>query len=397
MKKNMYSFLLAVVALLAIGLNSCKKNNTDTDDDYPAIAETFGDHIDLNNLPNYENQNVPSYITKDNTNGNVISNKKATLGRVLFYDKNLSIDNSVSCSSCHLQQFAFGDTALASHGVESGLTHRHSMRLINARFADEVRFFWNERVASLEEQTTKPMQDHAEMGYSGQDGRPDLDDLINKLEAIDYYQEFFRFVYGNDSITEEKMQECLAQFVRSIQSFDSKYDAGRAQVANDGQNFPNFTAQENAGKQLFLAPPGFDPNGHRISGGIGCAGCHRPPEFDIDPATNNNGIFFSLGSFETDVDNTKAPSLRDVASLDGQVNTPLMHTGSITSLASLLLHYGNIHINSSNTRLDRRLSPNGFGQQLDMTDGETAAVIAFLKTLTGNDVYTNEKWSSPFQ
>ena len=63
------------------------------------------------------------------------------------------------------------------------------MRLINARFARESKFFWNERAASLEAQTTQPIQDHAEMGYSGVDGAPDINDLLAKLNALDYYQE----------------------------------------------------------------------------------------------------------------------------------------------------------------------------------------------------------------
>jgi len=119
--------------------------------------------IDLGNLPNYANQTKPSYITKDNTPANnSISDKGATLGRVLFYDKKLSLDNSTSCASCHQQEFAFSDTAALSAGI-NGLTGRHSMRLVNARFSNEGRFFWDERAATLEDQTTRPIQDHIEM------------------------------------------------------------------------------------------------------------------------------------------------------------------------------------------------------------------------------------------
>ena len=76
-----------------------------------------------------------------------------------------------------------------------------------------------------------------------------------KLTAVGYYKELFKFVYGSEEITEVKIQNALSQFIRSIQSFDSKYDIGRAQVANDGQPFPNFTNQENMGKNMFLTPP----------------------------------------------------------------------------------------------------------------------------------------------
>ena len=290
----------------------CKKTETNTTPKiYNAISAAFGNEIDPNNLANYANQTIPAYIRKDNTGGNTITNAKATLGRVLFYDKNLSVNSSISCGSCHIQAFAFGDTALASKGVLSGTTGRHSMRLVNARFAVETKFFWNERAASLKAQTTQPVQDHAEMGFSGQAGRPTIDSLIKKLAAIDYYKELFQFVYNDTAITESRMQECLAQFVRSIQSFDSKYDAGRSQVANDNQNFPNFSTQENTGKNLFLTPPVFDATGNRTSGGLGCNGCHNAPEFDIAPNAGNNGIIGVLNGSGIDIDNTRAPSLRD--------------------------------------------------------------------------------------
>ena len=363
---------------------------------YEAIKATFGTKIDPYNLANYANQAVPSYITKNNTSGNAITNAKATLGRVLFYDKNLSIDNSISCGSCHKQASGFGDTDLASKGVSGGLTGRHSMRLVNARFGVETKFFWDERAATLEEQVTKPIQDHAEMGFSGQTGRGDINTLITKLQNVAYYKELFQFIYGNETITELKMQECLAQFVRSIQSFDAKYDVGRAQVANDNQNFPNFTAQENTGKNLFLAPPTFDATGNRLSGGLGCNGCHNAPEFDITPNSGNNGIIGVLNATGIDINNTRSPTLRDLVGLNGNPNTPMMHTGNITTLQTLIGHYGNITIASGNTRLDPRLRPNGFGQKLNLTAPEVGAVVAFLKTLTGTNVYSDTKWSSPF-
>jgi cytochrome c peroxidase len=156
-------------------------SNNNSSASYPNVLAAFGSSIDLNNLVNYAGQSKPSYIVKDNTGSNGITNSKATLGRVLFYDKRLSIDSTVACASCHIQQFAFADTAIASRGVASGLTGRHSMRLVNSRFATETKFFWDERAATLEAQTTKPIQDHAEMGFSGQSGRPGLNDLLTRL------------------------------------------------------------------------------------------------------------------------------------------------------------------------------------------------------------------------
>lgn len=359
-----------------------------------AIKSTFGAAIDPANLPDYVGQPVPAYITK--RNGSVTSNIRTTLGRVLFYDKNLSVDNTVSCASCHRQDLAFSDSALASSGVQGGVTGRHSMRLVNARFSDEQRFFWDKRAASLEDQTTRPIRDHSEMGFSGQSGRPDFNALLLKLAAIGYYQELFTLAYGDASVTESRLQEAMAMFVRSIQSFDSKFDAGRAQAANDAQPFANFTAQENNGKNLFLTPPVFDGSGNRIAGGLGCGGCHRPPEFDIDPNSGNNGIIGKLNAAGQDLTNTRAPSLRDLVKLDGSVNSPMMHTGVIAALTNAIGHYGNINGNPANTALDPRLRPNGFGQQLNLIATEVQATVAFLRTLSGVNVYTDSKWSDPF-
>lgn len=393
MKNNLVLFCIGLLML-----TSCIDNSNDNYEEvptYPFVEAEFGTSIDLKNLANYANQTVPTYITKNNSQGNLITDKGATLGRVLFYDKKLSSNNTISCSNCHIQANAFGDVAVASQGV-NGTTGRHSMRLINVRFANEAKFFWDERATNLETQTTMPIKDHGEMGYSGQNGDQSFSDLIVKLNAVGYYRELFKFTYGTEEITETKIQTALSQFIRSIQSFDSKYDAGRALAPNDGAPFANFSAQENDGKNLFLTPPTFNASGVRTSGGLGCAGCHRAPEFDIDPNTRNNGIIGTIAGTGIDITNTRAPSLRDLVKLDGTTNGPMMHTGVITTLQQAIGHYGTINRATGNTNLDPRLMPGGVGQQLNLTATEVNSVIAFLRTLSGSDVYTNPKWSNPF-
>jgi cytochrome c peroxidase len=366
-----------------------------TADVYAAIRAVFGNEIDPANLANYANQGKPSYIIKDNTGSNPITNPKATIGRVLFYDKNLSINNSIACASCHKQAFAFSDTALVSNGVLGGVTDRHSIRLINARYGDESKFFWDERSVSLEKQTTQPIANHVEMGYSGLSGRDNITALLAKLQKIGYYNELFKFAYGDVSVTEARMQECLAQFVRSIQSFDSKYDAGRALASNSNQDFSNFTAIENEGKRLFMTPPVFDANSSRIGGGLGCNNCHRAPEFDIDPNSKNNGIISLARGAGQDLSITRAPSLRDLVNTNGIVNGPMMHSGGVRDIATAISHYGGF-IND-NANLDQRLKPNGKNvQRLNLQQSEIASVVAFIKTLSGKNVYTDKRWSSPF-
>ena len=343
--------------------------------------------VDLTTLANYAGQAIPPYITKNNTpSNNQITNAGATLGRVLFYDKRLSRNNTISCSSCHQQAHAFSDSATASTGV-NGTTGRHSTRLINARFATEVHFFWDERAATLENQTSQPIQNNIEMGFSGTSGDPTLADLVAKLSAIPEYRVLFTMTFGTSAISESRIQNALAEFARSIQSFDSKYDTGRAVVPNEGQPFPNFTGSENNGKQLFLAPPG-------PGGGAGCAGCHRPPEFDIDPNSRNNGVIAAING-GTDLTNTRSPSLRDLIGPNGLTNGPFMHNGAFTTLAQVVNHYNAIP--ADNTNLDPRLrGPGGVPQNLNLTPQQKNDLVAFMATLTGSSVYTDKRWSSPF-
>ncbi|MFZ9981598.1 MAG: cytochrome-c peroxidase [Cyclobacteriaceae bacterium] len=361
-----------------------------------AIRAQFGDKINPDNPDDYAGQSRPTYITRDNTRNNPIENKKALLGRVLFYDKQLSIDNTVACASCHQQPLAFGSIRTSNDGVEGGTTARHSMRLVNSRFAAEVKFFWDERAATLEAQTTQPIQDHAEMGFSGRDGRPGFSDLIQKLNGIGYYEELFELAYGDSEITEGRIQQSIAQFIRSIQSFDSKFDAGRILVTGDIVPFSNFSQQENQGKNLFLLPPQFDGSGSRIGGGAGCAGCHAPPEFDISPNSRNNGVTGKINSLVPDFTVTRAPTLRDLIDANGNLIGPFMHDGSLKTLEEVIEHYNVIPIVEGNNNLDPKLRPNGMPQKLNLTDIEKQALVAFLKTLSGKAMYTDKKWSDPF-
>jgi cytochrome c peroxidase len=391
---------------IAALISSCSKtdiassnlSNTSTTviDTFAATKAAFGTNIDFQNLNNYANQGRPNYITLDNTGSNPITDQKATLGRILFYDKNLSTNNTISCGSCHKQNFAFSDTAQLSNGVEGGVTVRHSMRLVNTRFANESKFFWNERAASLEVQTTMPIQDHAEMGFSGLNGRGNLSTLLTKLSGIKYYKEIFKAIYRDTIVTEVRIQESLAQFIRSIQSFDSKYDVGRSSVNNDRDPFPNFTVNENIGKNLFLTAPTFDGSGNRVAGGVGCNGCHRAPEFAIDSNSRNNGIVGIVNGTGIEINNTRAPSLRDLVKADGSLNARMMHTGQFTSLEGVIGHYNTIPNIIGNNNLDGRLRQDGVANKLNLTPTEINQLIAFIKTLGGTNLYTDKKWSNPF-
>ena len=101
--KNVHN-VISTIGLFVIVAVACSKKesvNTQIPISYQAIKTAFGDNINMNNLAEYAGQTKPNYILKDNTGGNTITNSKATIGRVLFYDKSLSVNNSISCASCH--------------------------------------------------------------------------------------------------------------------------------------------------------------------------------------------------------------------------------------------------------------------------------------------------------
>jgi cytochrome c peroxidase len=322
----------------------------------------------------------------DNTpSGNPVTNDGATLGRVLFYDKKLSANESVACASCHIQALGFSDDATFSLGFEGARTERHSMSLINARYYQRGRFFWDERATTLEEQVLMPFQDPVEMGMT-------LDQLLAAVNAQDYYPELFNNAFGSPELTSTKIAQALAQFVRSIVSYSSKYDEGRAMANLPGDNFVNFSAEENLGKNLFFRTI---PNG-----GGACFGCHTTEAFvSANPGPQNNGLdivttdegagaVFNNAIFEG---RFKTTSLRNI-----ELTSPYMHDGRFSTLEEVVEHY-NSGIQAHPTLSAALTDTNGDPVRLNFTDTEKAALVAFLRTLTDESIANEEKWSDPFK
>jgi cytochrome c peroxidase len=363
----------------------------------PSLLRAEDGVIDLGALPNYAKQVKPSYIFGDNTPvapgpspvANPITNTGATLGRLLFYDKRLSRNDAVSCSSCHQQDHAFGDPALASTGV-AGMTPRHAMRLVNARFA-EPRFFWDDRAPTLESQASQPFRNAIEMGFSGTNGDPNFSDLLAKMSALPEYQILFNAAFGSPGIDEIRIQRALAQFIRSIQSFDSKFDDGLALGAAGQSSFANFTDSEKRGRQIFTTP---SSSGGNSSGGGNCMFCHTDPTFSNSSSSGNNGVIATIAG-GTDLTIISSPTLRDLVGPSGQLNAPLMHNGSFASIAQVIEHYNAIP--GDNPNLSFFLKQSGVPQNLNLTAQQKLDLEAFLRTLTGKAVYTDPKWSNPFR
>ncbi|MEN0004090.1 MAG: cytochrome c peroxidase [Bacteroidota bacterium] len=343
------------------------------------------------NLPLPNHLQIPPVLNTDNTPANnPVTDEGATLGRVLFYDRNLSANNRVSCASCHVQAEGFSDSKTFSEGFEGGLTGRHSMSLVNATYYRNGAFFWDERAATLEEQTLMPIQDHIEMGM-------ELDTLVLKLRLVPYYGQLFYNAFGTTAITSERISLALSQFVRSMVSYQTKYDEGRA-LLQPGQApgdtpFPNFTDLENLGKALYFAGPG-GPGGQ---GGAACVTCHSAETFSAPDVRNNGldlvyedqGVGDVTGNAQ-DIGDFKTPSLRSIA-----LTAPYMHDGRFATLEEVIEHY-NSGVQAHPNLSPPLLQPNGQVRRLNLTQNEKDALIAFLHTLTDEALATDEKYSNPF-
>jgi len=340
-------------------------------------------------LANYATPVLPAYYDAtvsalDNIPANnAISDKVATLGRVLFYDKRLSINNTISCSSCHQQANGFDDTERFSTGFSGvAFTTAHAMRLGNVRYYQPGSMFWDKRAASVEAQASQPIQHPIEMGFTAAAGG--IPALITKLNASAYYPDLFSFAFGDATITEARIQQALAQFERAMISSSSRWDTAYAQVFNANANnrglgttLPGFTAQEDRGRQLFIAGPN--------NGGAGCAACHQPPTFALAANSKSNGLDAGETVF------FKAPSLKNVG-----LSKAFMHDGRFATLEEVVEHY-NSGVKLGPALDTNRLAPNGVPLRLNLSADDKAALVAFMKTLTDTSLTTDVKFSDPFK
>lgn len=391
LKTKIMDFFKKIFQLLVVvSLFACTSDNEYVDVIDDNAEDTFNDDVSATdeqilartlNLPstefNYANVDIPNYFLangtaqEDNTpNNNRVTDAGATLGRVLFYDKQLSANNTVSCASCHEQSKGFSDSNALSIGFQGGETGRNSMGLANAKYYDNGHFFWDERAATLEAQVLLPIQDAIEMGLT-------LDEMETKLQDDDYYKVLFRRAFGDETILRERVALALAQFVRSMVSYQSKYDEGLAQTNNPNANFPNFTASENLGKNLFF------------SNRTRCSDCHDTNAFVGDRA-RNNGLDATIT--DAGVNNRgefKTPSLRNIA-----LTAPFMHDGRFATLEQVVEHYNSGVQNSM--FLDGRLRAGNNVRRLNLSNQEKQAIVDFLRTLTDNTFINDTKFSNPF-
>ncbi|MGF1724346.1 cytochrome-c peroxidase [Photobacterium nomapromontoriensis] len=333
---------------------------------YTQITSPFGNVDSQNNTP-FRNR---------------VNNAGANLGRIIFYDVRLSANNTTACASCHIQQHGFTDPKIFSDGFEGGKTGRHSMSLSNATYYKNGKFFWDERADSLEEQVLMPIQDGVEMGMN-------LFDLEVKLGLTSFYPALFEQAFGDEAITSERISLAMAQFIRSMVSYQSKYDQAFVAGERDNPDFAAvYTEQEMLGHRLFSGYPG----GAQDS--LGCVSCHQTAAHTMDQA-HVNGLD-GRGAADQGASGGffKAPSLRNIA-----VGAPYMHDGRLSTLIDVVEFYNSgiqPHPNLS-PDLTRSGRVGGRPLRMGLSQEEKDALVAFLETLTDDAFLTNPIFSDPYE
>jgi cytochrome c peroxidase len=355
-------------------------------DAWPAVAEWTT--LDLAHPDNYATPDLPApYLDPavgalDNSRADPITDAGATLGRVLFFDPRLSITDSISCASCHLPAYGFTDTVQFSGGHAGALLAVRTMRLANARWYAGPGFLWDRRAPTLEAQATQPMTHPLEMGWDPAHGG--LDALLVKMQRLPYYPELFRWAWGSDEVTTERIRRSLAMYVRSIIAVRSRWDEGYAEVYDPDapdkgllRDLPTLDARENLGRRLFIAT--------QEEGGFGCARCHVPPTFSLAADSRSNGITLN----ETVI--FKAPSLKNVG-----LTGPYMHNGRFRLLDEVVAFYGGFL--NPGPALDERLTAADGGQAtLQIPVDQRRAVAAFLRTLSDTTTLADTRYRTPFR
>ena len=292
---------------------------------------------------------------------NLTTNAGATLGRVLFYDKRLSITNTHSCASCHQQANGFADPHPFSLGVFNEPTKRNAMALANVRFRLNGKYFWDQRATTLETLALMPIEDLRELGSS-------LPQVIEELSATDFYPPLFTAAFGTPDVTSERIALALAQFMRSLISYRARFD--EAFVMNQPPESV-LTDQERRGHGVFV---------------FNCDFCHRnvvhASEFEF-----NNGLDVVSADPGAGNGSFRVPSLRNIA-----VSGPYMHDGRFATLAEVIEHYSSgvqpaAHLSAPPVRVG------GF----NFSAQEKAELEAFLNTLTDAPMLADPKFSDPFQ
>jgi cytochrome c peroxidase len=288
------------------------------------------------------------YIPEDNP----LTKEKVELGTLLFFDKRLSVNNTVSCATCHMAELAYTDGQPVSTGVFRRQGGRSAPTAINRLYSTAQ--FWDGRKESLEAQSVMPIIDHVEMGM------PSHDAVVKKVNGIDGYRTWFKNVFGTD-VTIDGVGKALASFQRTLLSGNSPVDQFDRGVSDDALSLSG-----QRGMEIF-----------RNKGR--CTSCHSGFNF-TDERFHNLGIGWDTGTVDLgryrvtkdkkDIAAFKTPTLREVAN-----TAPYMHDGRFGTLREVVNFYSDGGIKNPFQDSDILV--------LNLSDQEKKDLVAFLRGLSG--------------
>ena len=385
---------LFLIILTSFLISSCDKSHSINEEQHAILSENLNIPEDVfDYTPGFSQALINDFPDiKDALQRDETHDHKATMGRVLFYDKRLSSTNKISCASCHLQERAFADDKAVSRGINDLTGTRNALALATTMgfetsygsnfslpFAGESAFFsWDDSVFDLTEQSLRAIESDVEMDM-------DLQSVVRKLSNDLAYGVLSKNAFGTSQILDHNILEALKSFMNSMSSVESKFDKGLAMTRNNPRaDFPNFSTSENHGKTLFNRD---------------CSSCHGDSHsFSVTPTANNGLDVFSIDpgkggvtSREQDIGVFKVPFLRNI-----EVTGPYMHDGRFNTLEEVLDHYSTGI--QPHPNLDFRLMDNnGQPKRLNYSTEEKTAIIDYLKSLTDHNILTTEKFSDPFK
>jgi cytochrome c peroxidase len=297
---------------------------------------------------------------------NPVTKEGFELGRELFYDPILSIDNSIACANCHQQHVAFADPV---HRFSKGVGDRSGIRnappIQNMAFQSD--FFWDGGVKHLDFVPINAITSELEMDET-------IANVVEKLKNNASYRQKFSKAFGTTEINSQQVLHALSQFMNLMVSANSRYDK---YIRNEDEQL---TSAEIEGLALFESK---------------CASCHATDLF-TDGSFRNNGLDETfekdlgrevITEFSGDRGKFKVPSLRNV-----ELTPPYMHDGRFKTLEQVLDHY--IHNVKLSETLDPILNVNT-DPGLSITDDEKIKIIEFLKTLTDREFTKDKRFARP--
>ncbi|MCD6012328.1 MAG: cytochrome peroxidase [Flavipsychrobacter sp.] len=316
---------------------------------------------------------VPTYVKAylgemQHPADNPLTAEGVELGRKLFYEKMLSNDNSISCASCHKQEFGFDDPAPFSKGTNGTLGGRNAMAIINLGY--NTGFFWDGRRNTLEGQAHDPVTNPVEMANT-------WPEVTKRLQNSSEYRLLFFKAFGITVIDSNHVVKAIAQFERTMISFDSRFD--RYYYMGDSSAL---NSKEKSGLAIF-------------TGKGMCNDCHRMNTLFTDNEFRNNGLdvdpkdagLMQFTGLATDRGKFKVPTLRNIFE-----TAPYMHDSRFKTLEQVVSYYSS-GVQQTSPNIDEHMPP--FGAGLALTTQEQADLVAFLKALSDPAFLTNTAFSEP--